>query len=51
MKLTPVLLGSTTYTDASVMSGTTYFYVATAQDGNGVESTFSNEVVAVVPLP
>jgi hypothetical protein len=51
MKLNPALLGPTTYTDASVMSGTTYFYVATAQDGIGVESTFSNEAVAVVPLP
>jgi hypothetical protein len=51
MKLNPVLLGTTTYTDATVMSGATYFYVATAQDGTGVESTFSNEAVAVVPLP
>lgn len=51
MKLNPVLIVSTTYTDATVVSGETYFYVATAQDGNGVESTFSNEAVAVVPLP
>jgi len=51
MKLNPVLLGSTTYTDATVMSGTTYFYVVTAEDVDGVESQFSNEAVAVIPFP
>ena len=51
MKLNPFLIVSPTYTDATVVSGETYFYVATAQDGTGVESTFSNEAVAVVPLP
>ncbi|MFQ5663238.1 MAG: choice-of-anchor D domain-containing protein [Terriglobia bacterium] len=51
MKLNQNLIGATTYTDATVVSGTTYFYVTTAQDGNGVESVFSNEAVAVVPVP
>ncbi len=51
MKLNPVLIGSTTYTDATVVSGNTYFYVTTAQDVDGVESVPSNEAVAVVPLP
>jgi archaellum component FlaF (FlaF/FlaG flagellin family) len=51
IKLNPVLIVPTTHTDATVVSGNTYFYVATAQDGNGAESTFSNEAVAVVPLP
>ncbi len=51
MKLNPVLLGSTTYTDATVVSGNTYFYVVTAQDVNGVESQFSNEAEAVIPFP
>ncbi len=51
MKLNPVLIVSTTYTDATVMSGTTYFYVVTAEDVNGVESQSSNEAVAVIPFP
>ncbi len=51
MKLNPVLIVPTTYTDATVMSGTTYFYVVTAEDVNGVESQFSNEAVAVIPFP
>src|SRR5262249_18616028 len=38
-----------TYTDNSVSAGTTYFYVARAVDSNGVESTNSNEIQAIVP--
>lgn len=37
------------YTDGSVQSGTTYFFVATAVDGSGNESVFSPEVKAVIP--
>ncbi len=51
LKLNPVLTASTTYTDATVVSGATYFYVVTAEDGNGVESLPSNEAVAVIPSP
>lgn len=51
IKLNQNLIGPTTYIDATVVSGTTYFYVTTAQDGNGAESAFSNEAAAVVPLP
>ena len=51
MKLNPVLIVSTTYTDATVISGTTYFYVVTAEDVDGVESQFSNEAEAVIPFP
>jgi hypothetical protein len=42
---------STTYTDSSVQSGATYFYVVTAVDGSGSESAFSNEAQAVIPTP
>jgi len=37
------------YTDSTVASGTTYYYVVTAVDSAGVESVYSNQVVAVVP--
>ncbi len=37
------------YTDTTVMSGTTYYYVTTAVDASNVESVYSNEVSAVIP--
>jgi fibronectin type 3 domain-containing protein len=37
------------YTDATVLNGTTYYYVTTAFDSTGAESTFSNEASAVIP--
>jgi Abnormal spindle-like microcephaly-assoc'd, ASPM-SPD-2-Hydin len=41
----------TSYTDTSVTAGQTYYYLTTAVDNQGVESTYSNEVVATVPTP
>jgi len=41
----------TSYSDNSVKSGQTYYYVTTAIDQTGGESDFSNEVQAVVPNP
>jgi fibronectin type 3 domain-containing protein len=41
----------TTFTDSTVVAGTTYFYVVTAVDGSGTESAYSNEAKAVVPSP
>ena len=41
--------GSLTYTDASVQSGQTYFYVTTAVDASGQESAYSSEVSALIP--
>lgn len=43
--------GGTSYVDASVSSGLTYFYVATAVDGSNDESAYSNEATAVIPIP
>jgi len=43
----PVLL--TTYTDSTVQSGLTYYYVTTAVDSGGNESVHSNEVSAPIP--
>jgi bacillopeptidase F len=38
------------YTDSTVANGTTYFYVATAVDSNGLESSFSSPpATAVIP--
>jgi fibronectin type 3 domain-containing protein len=39
------------YTDSVVQSGQTYFYVVTAIDSNNLESVYSNEVSAVIPVP
>jgi len=41
-------LTALTYTDTTVASGTTYYYVVTAFD-DGTESTYSNQATAVVP--
>ena len=50
-KLNPVLNASTSYTDNSVQAGTTYYYVSTAVNGSGTESTYSNQLQAVIPSP
>lgn len=50
-KINPVLDSSTDYTDNTVSAGTTYYYVATAVDANGVESAYSNEVAVAIPSP
>jgi hypothetical protein len=49
VKMNASLVGGVSYVDSSVASGTTYYYVATAVDGSGNESVYSNEVTAVVP--
>lgn len=47
--LNPALLSGTSYTDSSLQSGTTYFYVSTAVDANSLESSYSNEASAAIP--
>jgi Putative Ig domain len=37
------------YSDATVLNGVTYFYVTTAIDADGDESTYSNEVQMAIP--
>jgi hypothetical protein len=37
------------YSDTTVQSGQTYYYVTTAVDGSGNESAYSNEAQAIVP--
>jgi hypothetical protein len=42
---------TTTYTDNTVVSGQTYYYVATAVNGDSQESGYSNQATAIVPNP
>jgi len=44
-------LGSSTYTDNTVINGTVYYYVTTASDISSNESAFSSEVSAVPSVP
>jgi fibronectin type 3 domain-containing protein len=39
----------TSYTDASVLSGQTYYYVVTSVDSQGNESAYSSEASAAIP--
>lgn len=52
-KLNATPVSSCAYTDTTVQANTTYFYVATAFDpgaaGGNQESSFSNQVTAVIP--
>jgi fibronectin type 3 domain-containing protein len=43
--------GTTAYTDNTVASGQTYYYVATAVDSNSNESGYSNQTQAAIPNP
>jgi len=48
-KINSTLDPNTTYNDQAVQDGTTYYYVTTAVDGQGMESTYSNEASAFLP--
>jgi hypothetical protein len=48
-KINSSLLSGVSYTDATVQSGGTYFYVTTAVDSSGNESVYSNQVSATIP--
>lgn len=50
-KISASAVGSTSYTDNTVQSGQniTYYYVVTAIDGSGTESSDSNQATAIVP--
>ena len=51
VKINSTLESSTAYTDSTVQSGTTYYYVVTAVDSSGSESNYSNQATAVIPMP
>jgi fibronectin type 3 domain-containing protein len=42
---------STVYTDSTVATGQTYYYLTTAVSSQGMESAYSNEVSAIIPTP
>jgi hypothetical protein len=44
-------VSTTAYTDSNVQSGSTYYYVTTAVDASGVQSVYSDEAQAVIPMP
>ncbi len=48
-RMNSALLAVLAYTDTTVQSGTTYYYVTTAVDSTGSESAYSNQVSAVIP--
>jgi len=50
-KINATLSAGTSYSDSSVVSGQTYFYVVTAVDSSNQESGYSNQAQAVIPTP
>jgi hypothetical protein len=48
-KINSSVVSGLSYTDSTVQSSTTYFYVTTSVDSSGIESSYSNEVQAVIP--
>ena len=49
MKINSALDPNTTYTDGTVVAGTTYYYAATAVNSSGQESGYSTPVTVAVP--
>jgi len=50
-KINPSLNASLYFSDGTVQSGQTYYYATTAVDATGIESPYSNQVQAIVPMP
>ncbi len=50
-KMNSSLVTLLTFTDTTVLAGQTYFYVATSVNASNVESSYSNEISAVIPTP
>jgi hypothetical protein len=48
-KLNPEASPETSYTDRSVLSGQTYFYVVTSVNSENIESAYSKQVLVTVP--
>ncbi|HXY49989.1 MAG TPA: choice-of-anchor D domain-containing protein [Terriglobales bacterium] len=50
-KINPILDPNDTYTDDSVQAGKTYYYSTTAVNADGIESSHSSVVQAIIPNP
>jgi Abnormal spindle-like microcephaly-assoc'd, ASPM-SPD-2-Hydin len=50
-QINSALDSTTSDTDSTVQGGQTYYYVVTAVDSTGAESSYSNETQAVIPSP
>jgi fibronectin type 3 domain-containing protein len=50
-KINSALNANTTYTDSSVQAGQIYYYVTTAVDSVGAESSNSNQIRIPIPSP
>jgi fibronectin type 3 domain-containing protein len=50
-KASGALLTSKMWTDTGVQAGQTYYYVITAVNPSGVESSYSTETKAIIPTP
>ena|SRR5664279_2342773 len=48
-KLNPTLISITNYSDLTVQTGVTYYYVTTAVNSQSLESGYSNQASATVP--
>jgi fibronectin type 3 domain-containing protein len=49
LKINSSLIPGVSYADADAQSATIYYYVVTAVDGSGNESSLSNETSATIP--
>jgi fibronectin type 3 domain-containing protein len=50
-RLTSTPVASSQYTDYDVVDGKTYFYLVASVDSNLVESMYSNQAWATIPVP
>jgi len=48
-RLNSSIVSGTTYTDSTIQSGTTYYYVSTSINSDSEESAYSNEATAAIP--
>ena len=48
-KLTASVVSLSSYSDSTVLSGNTYYYVVTAVNSSSIESAYSNQASAVIP--
>jgi hypothetical protein len=49
VQLNSNLISTTTYRDSTIVASLTYYYVCTAENGEGLESGYSNEVAFTAP--